>query len=174
MLWLCKNVYGYIMLTRGSDPCIHHIGFRLRTPKSFNTSIWLLLKKGHMLNCMITHQHMQNWIHVIKTIINHPFENGVYNLSMVMTGEWFMTLFYHVLPTIILNRQIITGYWLGPCSTRKLWLTSLASIFLNAFPRSVSQIFPVPLLQFIGQYAISSYNWTCIYIYIHINININI
>ena len=29
-----------------------------------------------------------------KTTINHPFGNDLYTLFMVMTGGWFMALFY--------------------------------------------------------------------------------
>jgi len=35
-----------------------------------------------------------NNTNVGKTMINHPFGNGLYHLFMVMIGGWFMALFY--------------------------------------------------------------------------------
>ena len=40
-----------------------------------------------------------------KTIINHPFGNGLYHLFMVMTGGLF----------IIVLTTLYTGWWFGTC-----------------------------------------------------------
>ena len=41
-------------------------------------------------------------INVDITIINHPFEDGLYQLSMVMTGGWFIIV---TIPTLFLVSQ---------------------------------------------------------------------
>ena len=43
-----------------------------------------------------------------KTTINHPFGNDLYTLFMVMTGGWFMALFYPHYSSMQLSYQALS------------------------------------------------------------------